>query len=182
VPLASLAPSRPVPRPCRRRHRPDLRRRSCGSPRFACQGGAAPRRRGPSRHRAMPLRDRPARERLLARITTLIISASALTKYRRVAVSSPLDFPSRGHRVKGALRASLTRSAFADPGAGTRSTGAVSYEETGGDQGATHPPMAKPASGSCRRLACGQTMTAWSWIHHAGDRARRNLVRGPRPD
>jgi hypothetical protein len=46
--------------------------------------------------------------------------------------SSPPDFPSRGHRVKGALRASLTRSAFADPGHGTRSTGTGSYEEHGG--------------------------------------------------
>ena len=46
--------------------------------------------------------------------------------------SSPLDFPSRGHRVKGALRTSLPRSAFADPGPGIRSTGAGSYEEDGG--------------------------------------------------
>jgi hypothetical protein len=53
--------------------------------------------------------------------------------------SSPLDFPSRSHRVKGALRASLTRSAFADPGHGTRSTGTGSYEEDGGRLGGRQP-------------------------------------------
>lgn len=49
--------------------------------------------------------------------------------------SLPLDFPSRGYRVKGALRASLSRSAFADPGHGIRSTGASSYEEDGDGEG-----------------------------------------------
>jgi hypothetical protein len=67
-----------------------------------------------------------------------------------------LDYPSRGRRVQGALSRVAERSAFADPGPGTRSKGTGSYEEDRSKLGVTREqleaPSASPVRGMNRQL------------------------------
>lgn len=80
---------------------------------------------------------------------------ASLQEIVTAAVTFAARFSSRGHRVKNALRVSLTRSAFTDSGHGIRSTGIGSYQEDEGRPGGSlrAGQALADAGGSCGRPA-----------------------------
>jgi hypothetical protein len=115
------------------------------------QGGSAPRRRTAPPAAGSGLgKPRPARARLRGLRAALIRQASANRGLGSAAVFLAPDFPSRGCRVKGALRASLTRSASPtlDPAAAHQ--GSAAMRKMGGHQETAY------GAGGCDGIKIGQ--------------------------